>query len=163
MFPSGDTATARTGVTSAGGRLTTIFGRAIAVVGAFAPWSIHSLTRASSSGVSGSSVSGGMIGRFCQLQNWNRLLSAAFPGTTALPRFPPFNTPAWVLMSNLASMMIPEWQYRHFSLKMGAMSLPYSTGSVRFRSTVGIGVGGGSSFFWARAVDGARRRASRGR
>ena len=62
---SGLTATARTGVTLAGGVLTMIFGRSLGPVGALAPWSIHSLMRASSSGVSGSSSLGGMNGLPC--------------------------------------------------------------------------------------------------
>ena len=79
-LPSGATATARTGFTSAGGRLTMIFSFARVVVGAFAPSSIHSLTSESSCDVSGSSVLGGMIGFICRLHARNRKLSADLPG-----------------------------------------------------------------------------------
>src|SRR5262245_19275659 len=59
---SGLMATPRTGLTSAGGKPTTTFGFSRTPIGALAPWSIQSLTRASSCGVSGSSFLGGMIG-----------------------------------------------------------------------------------------------------
>src|SRR5262249_6344381 len=93
-LPSGDTAIARTGLTSAGGRLTTTLVLTRSTVGGFAPWSIHILIRVTSCGESGSSVLGGMIGFFCRLQDWKILLSALLPGITAGPRLPPFITPA---------------------------------------------------------------------
>src|SRR5437868_14979733 len=49
-------------------------------------------------------------------------------------------------MSNLPSVTLPVWQTKHRFLKTGSMSRPYSTGSVRLRSTVGIG-GKSLSFF----------------
>ena len=95
VLPSGATATARTGLTSAGGRLTTIFSFIRIVVGAFAPSSIHELDEATVPATSsGSSVFGGMIGFTCRLHARNRKLSADLPGTTNLaPRLlPPFMT-----------------------------------------------------------------------
>ena len=94
-----------------------------AIVGALAPWSIQCLMSVTSCGVQGSSLFGGMIGLFCREQKRNRLLSAALPGTTAGPRLPPFITPAWVLMSNLPSTMLPEWQTVQRFSKIGSMCL----------------------------------------
>jgi hypothetical protein len=93
-LPSGDTATARTGFTSAGGRSTMILRFTRAIVGIFAPSSIHSFRSESSCDVSGSSLFGGMIGFFCRLHIRKMLLSADLPGTIAGPRLPPFITPA---------------------------------------------------------------------
>src|SRR3954453_6938310 len=69
-LPSALTATARTGLTIVGGRLSTTFGRTRAMpTGGLAPWSIQSLTRASSGGVIGTSSLGGMIGFCCREQS----------------------------------------------------------------------------------------------
>src|SRR5882757_8861940 len=116
--------------------------------------------RLTSCEVSGSSLFGGMIGFFCRLQYRNRWLSADFPGTTtfdpAASRLPPFITPAYVLISNFDSMMLPEWQTKHLFSKIGSMSFEYSTGSFRLRSTVGIGGKSLGSFFsWVGAMDDA--------
>ena len=146
-MPSGLTATARTGLTIAGGRLTTILAFSRTPDGALAPSSIHSLMRLTSCELSGSSDFGGIIGFFCREQKRNRLLSADLPGTTAGPRLPPLSTPAWVLMSNLPSVTLPVWQTKHLLAKIGSTSFEYSTGSFRFRSIVGIGGRSLGSFF----------------
>ena len=71
------------------GTFTTILGRSLGPAGGLAPWSIHSLISASSCGVSGSSLLGGMYGRTSLADSFTSRLSADLPGTTAGPRLPP--------------------------------------------------------------------------
>jgi len=88
---SGLTASARTGVTFSGGAFSTTRARARIPVGGLAPCSIHSLMRASSSGVNGSSGPlGGMAGSKVRPASFTRRLSADLNGTIGLPRLPPF-------------------------------------------------------------------------
>ncbi len=59
-------------------------------------------------------------------------------------------------MSNLPSFTLPEWQTMHLFSKIGSISFAYSTGSFRFRSTVGIGGRSLASFFGSWVCDSAR-------
>src|SRR6185312_6862205 len=59
-------------------------------------------------------------------------------------------------MSNFDSTMEPEWQTKHLFSKIGSMSFEYSRGSLRLRSTVGIGGRPLDSFFsWVGAKEDA--------
>src|ERR1051326_6123360 len=107
-------AMARTGCTLAGGSPTMIFGLSFCPAGGVAPWSIHSLMSASSSGVNRSSVLGGMMGVTVRPAILMSALSPALLGTIALPCLPPFINVSKLLMSNLDSLTLPLWQKAHF-------------------------------------------------
>src|SRR4051794_21400861 len=86
---SGLTATPSTGFTVAGGALMIGLTTTVVPVGGLAPWSIHNLISASSSGANAVSLRGGMYGRTSLPHSLTSRLSADLPGTMAAPRLPP--------------------------------------------------------------------------
>ena len=106
-------------------------GFTFAVTVPVAPWSIHALSTASSSGFSASAPTllsfGGMNGFVSFALHLRSGLSCDFRGTTTAPFSPPFKIVAGVSITRSPFASVALWHARQFRLKIGRTSVWKST------------------------------------